>query len=36
MADELMDVDPDLHSLHNINTPEEYAAALETAGLPPL
>ncbi len=27
-ADELMDVDPQLHSLQNVNTPEQYAAAI--------
>jgi molybdopterin-guanine dinucleotide biosynthesis protein A len=27
-ADELADVDPELHSLRNVNTPEEYAAAV--------
>ena len=32
-AEELQDVDPDLQSLRNCNTPEEYAEALEDAGL---
>jgi len=32
-ADELRDVDPDLWSFRNCNTPEEYAAALRDAGL---
>jgi molybdenum cofactor guanylyltransferase len=27
-ADELLDADPGLHSLRNLNTPEDYAAAL--------
>ncbi|MEX0716865.1 MAG: molybdenum cofactor guanylyltransferase [Planctomycetaceae bacterium] len=31
-VDELRDVDPELESLRNLNTPEEYAAALERAG----
>jgi molybdopterin-guanine dinucleotide biosynthesis protein A len=30
-ADELRDVDPDFQSLRNLNTPEEYAAALRDA-----
>jgi molybdopterin-guanine dinucleotide biosynthesis protein A len=30
---ELADVDPDFRSLQNLNTPEEYAAALRAAGL---
>jgi len=32
-ADELRDVDPELGSFRNCNTPEEYAAALRDAGL---
>jgi len=32
-AEELADVDPHLHSLANINTPEDYQAALRQAGL---
>ena len=32
-ASELRDVDPDLKSLRNCNTPEEYKAALRDAGL---
>ena len=32
-ADELRDVDPELASFRNCNTPEEYAAALRDAGL---
>jgi len=32
-AEELADVDPDLASFRNCNTPEEYAAALKDAGL---
>ncbi len=32
---DLRDVDPDLASLRNINTPEEYAAALQAAGFAP-
>jgi molybdopterin-guanine dinucleotide biosynthesis protein A len=31
-ADELRDIDPDLATLRNINTPEEYQAALAAAG----
>jgi molybdenum cofactor guanylyltransferase len=31
-AEELADVDPALESLRNLNTPEEYAAALRDAG----
>jgi molybdopterin-guanine dinucleotide biosynthesis protein A len=31
---ELRPVDPELRSLRNINTPEEYAAALKDAGFP--
>lgn len=31
---ELADIDPDFRSLQNLNTPEEYAAALRAAGLP--
>ena len=33
---ELRSVDPDLHSLCNANTPEEYAALLKLAGFDPL
>ncbi len=33
LPDELADVDPRLDSLFNVNTPEEYRAALERAGL---
>ena len=32
---ELQDVDPHLHALLNINSPEQYAAALSLANLPP-
>jgi len=32
-AEELADVDPHLHSLANINTPEDHRAALRQAGL---
>ncbi|MHC4954525.1 MAG: molybdenum cofactor guanylyltransferase [Planctomycetota bacterium] len=32
-ADELLDVDPELESFRNCNTPEEYAAALRDAGI---
>jgi molybdopterin-guanine dinucleotide biosynthesis protein A len=32
--EELADVDPELESLANLNTPEDYRAALERAGLP--
>ena len=32
-ADELTDVDPELQSLANVNSPEEYRAILERAGL---
>ena len=32
-AEELEEIDPDLQSLRNCNTPEEYAEALEDAGL---
>jgi molybdopterin-guanine dinucleotide biosynthesis protein A len=32
-ADELRDVDPDLATLRNVNTPEDYRAALAAAGL---
>ena len=32
-TEELRDVDPSLDSLRNLNTPEEYAAALRDAGL---
>ena len=31
---ELRVADPELRSLRNVNTPEEYAAALKDAGLP--
>ncbi len=31
-VDELRDVDPELHTLQNLNTPEEYLQALERAG----
>lgn len=31
---ELRDVDPELDSLRNLNTPDDYAAALAAAGLP--
>jgi molybdopterin-guanine dinucleotide biosynthesis protein A len=31
---ELWDIDPDFHSLRNINTPEQYEAALLLANLP--
>ncbi len=34
LPDELAAVDPRLDSLFNVNTPEEYRAALERAGLP--
>jgi molybdopterin-guanine dinucleotide biosynthesis protein A len=33
-ADELRDVDPDLSTLRNLNTPEEYEQALRDAGFP--
>lgn len=33
--EELQDVDPDFASLRNLNTPEEYEAALRDAGLAP-
>ena len=32
---DLRSVDPELSSLRNINTPEEYAAALRAAGIVP-
>ncbi|MFM9961651.1 MAG: molybdenum cofactor guanylyltransferase [Planctomycetaceae bacterium] len=32
-VEELMTVDPQLHSLHNLNLPEDYEAALRLAGL---
>jgi molybdopterin-guanine dinucleotide biosynthesis protein A len=32
-ADELADIDPQLQSLTNVNSPEDYRAALEQAGL---
>jgi molybdopterin-guanine dinucleotide biosynthesis protein A len=32
-ADELADTDPELCSLRNVNTPEEYELALRAAGL---
>ncbi|MGH7202444.1 MAG: molybdenum cofactor guanylyltransferase, partial [Planctomycetaceae bacterium] len=31
-VESLRDVDPELHSLRNVNTPEEYEAALTAAG----
>ncbi len=34
-AEELSDVDPELQSLRNVNTPTDYRAALAAAGLPP-
>jgi molybdopterin-guanine dinucleotide biosynthesis protein A len=34
-ADELRDIDPDLTTLRNVNTPEDYRAALADAGLGP-
>lgn len=34
--DELVDIDPELRSLKNLNTPEDYHAALAAAGLLPL
>ncbi len=33
-VDTLQVVDPELHSLRNLNTPADYFSALETAGLP--
>jgi molybdopterin-guanine dinucleotide biosynthesis protein A len=33
-TEELCDIDPDLATLRNVNTPEEYRAALAEAGLP--
>jgi molybdopterin-guanine dinucleotide biosynthesis protein A len=33
LPEELADVDPGLESLANVNTPEEYRAALRKAGL---
>lgn len=33
-AEELRDVDPELLSLRNVNTPQEYVAALGAAGFP--
>ncbi len=33
-VDELRHADPSLASLRNVNTPDEYAAALQAAGLP--
>jgi molybdopterin-guanine dinucleotide biosynthesis protein A len=33
--EELRDVDPDLQSFANLNRPQDYVAALETAGLTP-
>jgi molybdopterin-guanine dinucleotide biosynthesis protein A len=33
-VEELRDIDPHLGSLHNMNTPEEYAKVLETLGWP--
>ena len=36
LADEALRAeDPELRSLENVNTPEEYAAALESVGVPP-
>ena len=32
-ADELADIDPDCASLRNLNTPDDYSAALRDAGL---
>jgi len=32
-AEELIDVDPELDSLFNVNTPEEYTSALSRAGI---
>jgi molybdenum cofactor guanylyltransferase len=34
-ADELADVDPGLQSLRNVNSPEDYEAALRDAGFTP-
>lgn len=34
-VDELRRVDPQLHTLANLNRPEDYLAALRSAGLPP-
>lgn len=34
-ADELRDIDPDLTTLRNVNSPEDYRAALAEAGLGP-
>jgi hypothetical protein len=31
---EMMSVDPDLRTLRNLNTPEDYRIALSDAGLP--
>lgn len=33
--EEMMAVDPELRTLRNLNTPEEYRAALADAGIPP-
>jgi len=33
-AAEMISVDPELHTLRNLNTPEDYSAALLAAGLP--
>ena len=33
-AEELVDIDPDLETLRNMNTPEDYRAALRRAGVP--
>jgi molybdopterin-guanine dinucleotide biosynthesis protein A len=33
-AEELRDIDPDLATLRNMNTPEDYRAALRRAGIP--
>jgi molybdopterin-guanine dinucleotide biosynthesis protein A len=32
-ADELLDVDPELNTLKNVNEPADYLAALDAAGL---
>ena len=34
--EEMMTVDPELRTLRNLNTPEDYRAALADAGIPPL
>ncbi len=33
--DDLHDIDPDLATVRNLNTPDDYASALRDAGLPP-